>query len=143
MIILRDLRFGCRILTRNPSYAIAAIAVIGLSIGATTAVFTVVRSVLLQPLPYHDPSRLVPFRANAPGLRRYPGITGVEFHALRARTDIFEDVAAVNGVNANLTDGDSMERVAGGSATDNFLALLGVAPFAGRPSPLDSTLAIG
>jgi putative ABC transport system permease protein len=133
MIILRDLRFGCRILTRNPSYAIAAIAVIGLSIGATTAVFTVVRAVLLQPLPYHDPSRLVLFRADAPGLRRYPGITGVEFHALRARTDIFEDVAAVNGVNANLTDGDSMERVAGGSATDNFLALLGVAPFAGRP----------
>ena len=111
-----------------------------LGIGASTAVFTVVRAVLLQPLPYREPNRLVLFRADAP-YSRYPGITGDEFYALRERTDIFEDVAAINGVNANLTDGDEMERVAGGSATDNFLALLGVAPAAGRP--LSSRLDFG
>lgn len=133
MNLLRDVRYGLRILARNPSYAAAALAVMALGIGASTAVFTVVRAVLLQPLPYREPNRLVLFRADAPGYTRYPGITGDEFYALRDRTDIFEDVAAINGVNANLTDGDDMERVAGGSATDNFLALLGVAPAAGRP----------
>jgi putative ABC transport system permease protein len=133
MNLLRDLRHGLRILARNPSYAAAALGVAALGIGATSAVFTVVRAVLLQPLPYRDPGRLVLFRADAPGLTRHPGVTGAEFHALRARTDLFEDVAAVNGVNANLTDGDDMERVAGGSATDNFLPLLGVPPLAGRP----------
>jgi predicted permease len=131
--LLRDFRYGLRILGRNPSYAVAAVGVVALGIGASTAVFTIVRAVLLQPLPYRDPARLVIFRADAPGYTRHPGIIGAEFSALRARTDLFEDVAAVNGVNANLTDGDQMERVAGGSATDNFLPLLGVAPYAGRP----------
>jgi len=133
MNVLRDVRYGLRILARNPSYAAAALAVMALGIGASTAVFTVVRAVLLQPLPYREPDRLVLFRADAPGFERYPGITGNEFHALQERTDLFEDVAAINGVNANLTDGDAMERVAGGSATDNFLPLLGVAPAACRP----------
>lgn len=114
-------------------YAAAALAVMALGIGASTAVFTVVRAVLMQPLPYREPGRLVLFRADAPGYQRYPGITGNEFHALKERTNLFEDVAAINGVNANLTDGDEMERVAGGSATDNFLPLLGVVPAAGRP----------
>src|SRR5882724_1678689 len=134
MTLLRDLRFGVRILARNRLFAAAAIAVMALGIGASTAVFTVVRAVLIQPLPYREPDRLVLFRADAPGYAaRYPGITGEEFHALRERGDLFEDVAAINGVNASLTDGDEMERVAGGSATDNFLHILGVSPVAGRP----------
>src|SRR5256885_2496479 len=132
MNLLRDVRYGLRILARHPTYAAAALAVIALGIGASTAVYTVVRAVLIQPLPYREPGRLVLFRADAPGFAHRPGITGDEFHALRERTDLFEDVAAISGVNANLTDGDEMERVAGGSATDNFLSLLGVAPAAGR-----------
>jgi len=96
MTVLRDVRYGFRILARNPSYAAAALAVMALGIGASTAVFTVVRAVLLQPLPYREPDRLVLFRADAPGFERYPGITGNEFHALRERTDLFEDVAAIN-----------------------------------------------
>ena len=128
MNLLRDIRYGLRILARNPSYAAAALAVMALGIGASTAVFTVVRAVLLQPLPYREPNQLVLFRADAPGFARYPGLTGDEFYTLRERTDLFEDIAAINGVNANLTDGQEMERVAGGSATDNFLPLLGVAP---------------
>src|SRR5438552_1869160 len=133
MIVLRDVRYGLRILTRNPSYAAAALTVVALGIGASAAVFTVVRAVLLQPLPYRHPDRLVLFRADAPGYTWYPGITGEEFFALRARTDVFEDVAAINGVNANLTDSDEMERVAGGSATDNFIPLRGVPLLTGRP----------
>src|SRR5262249_51804205 len=98
MSVLRDLRYGLRILIRNPSYALAAVGVVALGIGATTAVFTLLRAVLLQPLPYRDPARLVIFRADAPGFTHHPGITGEEFSALRARSDLFEDVAAISGV---------------------------------------------
>src|SRR5882672_2497556 len=141
MNLLRDIRFALRLLARNKTFALAALVLVSLGIGATTAVFSVVRAVLIQPLPYREPNRLVLFRADAPGYTRYPGVTGNEFHALRERTDLFEDVAAINGVNANLTDGAEMERVAGGSATDDFLPLLGVAPAAGRP--LSSRVDIG
>jgi len=57
--MLRDVRFGIRILRRHPSYAFAAIAVMALGVGATTAVFSVLRGVLITPLPYREPSRLV------------------------------------------------------------------------------------
>src|SRR5438067_597931 len=125
---VRDIRYALRVVVRYPAFAAAALAVLALGIGASTAVYSVIRAVLLQPLPYRDPSRLVFFRANAPGYTQYPGITGAEFAALRARGDLFEEVAAVNGVNANLTDTGDMERVAGGSVTDNFLPLLGIRP---------------
>jgi hypothetical protein len=101
----------------------------------------VVRATLLQPIPYHEPDRLVPLRADAPGYNRYPGVTGNRFHALCERTDLFEDLPAIDGVNANLTDEGDMERVAGGSATDNFLSLLGVGTAAGRP--LSAALDLG
>src|SRR5256885_9272364 len=86
MNLLRDLRFGVRILARNRGFAAAAVAVMALGIGASTAVFTVVRAVLIQPLPYREPDRLVLFRADAPGYApAHPGITGEEFHTLRER----------------------------------------------------------
>src|SRR2546428_12474169 len=70
MTALRDLRYGLRILARNPTFGAAAITVVALGIGATTAVFSGVRGVLLQPLPYREPDRLVLFRADRPGGRR-------------------------------------------------------------------------
>ena len=130
---LRDVRFSLRILTRNPSYALAAIAVVALGIGATTAVFTVVRAVLLQPLPYRDVDRLVLFRADAPGFNHRPALTLEEFDAIRERTDLFEDAAMAFQSPSSLTGVDNMERLAAASVSDNFLPLLGVAPAAGRP----------
>lgn len=132
MTFLRDLRFGVRILVRNPSYAAAAIAVVALGIGATTAVFTVVRAVLLQPLPYRDVDRLVLFRAHAPGFDDQPVLTPDEFHAIQDRRDLFEDVATANESAASLTGVDDMERISSAMISDNFLPLFGVAPAAGR-----------
>src|SRR3989442_14508364 len=106
MNLLRDLRFGLRMLTRAPSYAIAALAVVSLGIGATTAVFSVVRGVLLQPLPYREPDRLVLFRADGPGFAREALVTGEELAAIRDRTDLFESVAVINQSEGNLTSPD-------------------------------------
>lgn len=63
MNLLRDLRYGVRLLGRNPLFAAAAIALVALGIASTTVVFTVVRAVLLRPPPYRDPDGLVALRA--------------------------------------------------------------------------------
>src|SRR3954468_24787963 len=132
MTILRDLRFGFRILFRNPSFSVAAVVVLALGIGATTAVFSVVRGVLLQPLPYRNVDRLVTFRADAPGLAAAPALTAEQFVALQARTDIFEEAATANESPASITGVADMERVTSASISDNFLPLFGVAPALGR-----------
>ena len=131
MGLLRDVRFSLRILSRNPLFAFAAIAVVTLGIGATTAVFSVVRGVLLERLPYRDPARLVLFRVDAPGYVHQPALTGEEFLAIRARTDLFEDAATAHESPLSLT-GPDMERVGAASIGDNFLPLIGVEPAAGR-----------
>ncbi|HEY2905265.1 MAG TPA: ABC transporter permease [Vicinamibacterales bacterium] len=132
MTFLRDFRFGLRILTRNPSYSVAALAVMALGIGATTAVFSVVRAVLLTPLPYREPNRLVLFRADGPGFSRQALLTSAERAELRGRTELFESVAVINDSEGNLTSPDDMEAVSGASASENFLGTLGVKPLIGR-----------
>jgi putative ABC transport system permease protein len=132
MNLLRDLRFGLRILTRHPTFGAAAILVVALGIGATTAVFTVVRAVLLQPLPYREPDRLVLFRANGPGVVRQALVTGDELAAIRTRPDVFESIAVINESPGNLTSPGDMEAVNAASPSDNFLETLGMRPALGR-----------
>jgi hypothetical protein len=98
--LLRDLRYAARTLLRTPGYSLIAITVIALCIGATTSLFTVVRSVLLRPLPFRDPSRLVMvyehFRdpaMNAQGFN-YNSVAPADFRDWRAQTHGFEDMAA-------------------------------------------------
>jgi putative ABC transport system permease protein len=132
MAFLRDLRFGVRILTRTPSYAAAALTVVALGIGATTAVFSVVRGVLLQPLPYREPNRIVLFRADLPGYAHQPALTAEEKIALQNRVDLFDDVAALDPSEGNLTAPDDMQAVSAASITENLLQTLGVTPYMGR-----------
>jgi hypothetical protein len=132
MNLPRDLRFGVRILTRNRLFAPASIAVIALGIGATTAVFTVVRTVLLRPLPYRDADRLVTFRADGRTVRHAPAITPEEYAALRARTDLFADLGTVNDSRISITGVADMETVPSASISDNLFALFGAAPALGR-----------
>ena len=132
MNLLRDLRYAIRGLTRNPTFAAAALTVVALGIGSSTAVFSVVRAVLLQPLPYRDPERLVLFRADGPGIVRQALVTGEELAAIRARPDVFESVAVINQSPGNLTSPNEMEAVVAASPSDNFLETLGMRPMLGR-----------
>jgi len=132
MNLLRDLRYGLRILTRNPTFAATALTVIALGIGATTAVFSVVRAVLLTPLPYRDANRLVLFRADGPGIVRQALVTGHELAAIRTRPDLFESIAVINQSPTSLTMPGDMEAVRGASPSDNLLDTLGLKPFMGR-----------
>jgi predicted permease len=132
MLLLRDFRHGARLLARHPSFAAAALAVMALGIGATTAVFTVVRAVLLRPLPYRAPDRLVLFRADGPGVAHQALLTGHELAAIRTRPDIFESIAVINQSEGNLTTPREMDAVTAASPSDNFLETLGVGPMLGR-----------
>jgi len=130
--LLRDLRHGVRILAKHPTFAMAALSVMALGIGATTAVFSVLRGVLITPLPYRDPAQLVLFRADLPGFAHQPALTSLEFAALRERADLFDDVAAAVEANGNLTAPDDMAPLNAVAVSDNFLRTLGVAPVLGR-----------
>src|SRR5712671_6239241 len=132
MNLLRDIRFAVRLLARNKTFAFAALVVVALGIGATTAVFSVVRAVLLQPLPYREPDRLVLFRADGPGVVRQALVTGDELAAIRTRPDVFESIGVVNESPGNLTSPGEMEAVTAASPSDNFLETLGMTPLVGR-----------
>ncbi len=132
-MLLANIRYAIRLLLRSPGFAVAALTVIALGIGVTTSVFTVVRAVLLTPLPYPDPARLVSVRANDPALARPGPLTMAEFAALRDRTDLFRAVATANASEGNLTAANDMESVSAASVSDELMPTLGVSTFAGRP----------
>lgn len=132
--MIRDLRYALRQLRRAPGFTLMVVAVMALGIGANVALFTVVRSVLLKPLPFAEPDRLlaiyecssdsIPFNAVAPGV-----------YAEWVRENrSFSSLAMLGGAEFNLsTDGGAMpEQLQGAAVTANMLPTLGVAPVLGR-----------
>jgi putative ABC transport system permease protein len=130
--LLRDVRYGARILVSNRGFAAAALAVLALGVGSSTAVFSVLRGVMLTPLPYREPGRLVLFRVDLPGYAHQPALTSQEYFSLRDRTDLFESVSIVNPTDVSLTDPATMLTAPAASIGDGFFETLGVAPALGR-----------
>jgi putative ABC transport system permease protein len=131
MTFFRDVRFAVRGLRRSPTFAAAALGLMAIGIGATTAVFSVVKGILLTPLPYREPNRIVLFRADLRGYSQQPLLTGEEKAALQDRTDLFESVASVYQSDGNLTSADEIRAVRAAAVSENFLETLGVAPAVG------------
>src|SRR5581483_7866081 len=138
--LLRDLRIGVRTLVRSPGFSIIAVLVMALCIGATTTLCTVVRSVLLKPLPFRDPDRLVMLyehfrdpRLNAQGFSYNPVAPG-DYYDWRAQTDGFEDMAAWRYWQFTLTGerGELPEIVEARGGTWNLFPLLGIQAARGR-----------
>ena len=93
--LLQDVRFGFRLLRRNPGFAVAAILALALGVGATTAVFTVLDRVVLRPLPYAEPDRLaMVWEADDSKGLAHERISPVNFMDYRSLTHVFEDAAA-------------------------------------------------
>jgi putative ABC transport system permease protein len=130
--LAQDATYTLRTLRRQPSFACAVIAVLVLGVGVTTAVFSVLRGVLITPLPYRDPGQLVLLRSQLPGSASAPMLTSVELAALRAQTNVFESVAAVVESEGNLTAPEHMAPASAAAVSENFLDTLGVAPLLGR-----------
>jgi putative ABC transport system permease protein len=130
---VKDVRYAARTLLRNPGFAIVAMVTIGLGIGANTAIFSVVRTVLLQPLPYDEPDELVLLwgEMRNRGVTHFP-MSPPDLAAYRDRADALEDLGAVFTFNASLTgDGDPVQ-VNAASVTPNFFDVMGISPALGR-----------
>lgn len=132
--LLQDLKYAVRMLLRTPGFAITAIVALALGIGANTAIFTVVNKVLLEPLSFPDPGRLVMLGGHTPNGNFY-GTSVPRFNVWNQQTQAFDAVAAYNqgGPGVNLTGGDRPEQLHGVSASAGYFAVFGVPMQMGRP----------
>jgi putative ABC transport system permease protein len=129
--LLEDIRFGLRLLRKNPGFTAVAILTLALGIGANAAVFSVVYAVLLRPLPYKDPSRLVVLHETTPKVGDV-SVSFPNFIDWRAASRTFAQMAAVQSVDFNLAGLTQPESISGDAVSPNFLSMMGVRPFLGR-----------
>ena len=136
--LLRDLRYGLRVLNRQRMFAAVAVLTLAIGIGATTAVFSVVNGVLLRPLAYPEPERLVALRLLAPGA---PGIADVSgdfrlspsmFFTFAEQNRAFQHVGIWYASAATVTGAGEPEQVRGVNLSHGTLQALGVTPVVGR-----------
>ena len=128
--LIRDLQYGTRLLLRAPGFSLVVILTLAIGAGATTAIFSVVNAVLLRPLPYKEPARLVMVGdAGTNGAGNTGYATFVDW---RDRSHGFEELALIRSWSPTLTTGSDPERVAGLRVSWNYFRLLGVAPATGR-----------
>ncbi len=131
--ILQDIRYGLRTLVRSPGFAVVAVLALALGIGANTAIFSVVNAVLLRPLPFRDPGRLMVVESSNPA-KGYPefAVSPPDFLDWKDQGRSFEGMAAFEATPFNLSEGSEPERVQGSRITAPMLGLLGVKPILGR-----------
>ena len=133
---MSDLRYAVRVLLARPGFSIVAILTLALGIGANTAIFTVVNTVLLRPLPFREPDRLVMLLEKTTQL---PTVTTSwqNFADWRDQTRSYEAVAATRPLTVTMTGNGEPERVPARMVTSTLLPMLGVAPAAGRTFAAD------
>src|SRR5262245_16024155 len=131
--LLQDLRYGARMLAKNPGFTVIAIMTLALGIGANTAIFSVINGLLLRPLPYRDPGRLAIIWTHSPGANveqdwPSPG----QYAAIVAANTVFEELAITQGGNMVLTGQGTPERLGVVSTSSNLFSILGARPALGR-----------
>src|SRR3954467_15245340 len=131
--MLSDIKIALRGLAKTPAFTAIAIVTIALAIGANSAVFSLINAVLVRPLPYHDPSRLVllweQFRSM--GLERIP-VSAPEYEDLEKEYKGVEQIAGFDYTTFNLAAGGTPERISGAVVSPALFPLLGTEPIAGR-----------
>ena len=127
----RDLRYGLRGLIRSPGFTLIAILVLAVGIGANTAIFSVVNGVLLRPLPFRDPDRLVMVRDLQPPSDETP-MDYDEFRDWREQEQLFEEVSGFFNANYTLTGSGEPEELRCVRTSANLFPMLGVVPSLGR-----------
>ena len=129
----RDVRYGLRTLRRNPMFTAVALLTLALGIGANTAIFTLVRSVLLRPLPFPDPDALYVISHASPGPRwLYPDMSDRGYLGFREATSAFQTLATFTSAECTLTGAGDATRLHGAAVTTDFFRVLGVNAAAGR-----------
>ena len=131
--LLRDLRFGLRMLARNPGFTAVAIITMALGLGANTALFSVVNGVMLKSLPFQEPDRLM-FVLETNAKFPAPGVSAssLNYRDWKEQARSFESIAARQGFAGNFTSSERPEKITGEKVTWDYFPTLGVAPIAGR-----------
>jgi len=129
--LAQDLRFGCRTLLKSPGFTAVAIATLALSLGANTAIFTLVNAVLLKPLPYPEPERIVRVMEKRPD-GGDNGISTLNFLDWQKQNQCFESLAARTGGSVSLTGIEDPVQIPGSRVTAQFFNIYGVKPALGR-----------
>jgi putative ABC transport system permease protein len=131
----QDVRIAFRVLRTSPGFSFAAIGTLALTIGANTAIFSVVYAALLKPLPYPNPDELVAISLKVPTIQtRFPTVAmrPADFEEFHRTNQAFSEMAAIRDRNFNLTGGGEPERLYGARVSANLFSLLGVQPALGR-----------
>src|ERR1700722_4809649 len=133
----QDVRYALRTLRKSPAFALVCVLTLGLGIGASTAIFSVVNGVLLRPLPYPNHERLVPIGEKHPGngcglCGSFGNATYANFNDLERAASTVENISAFREWSFNLTSDGEPEQVAGALVSGNFFAALGSKPVLGR-----------
>jgi predicted permease len=127
--LLRDTRYGCRMIARSPGFSLVVVLTLALVIGANATVFSVIHAVLWRDLPYPEAERLVVVDADVRGVAA-AGLAGGEAADLRQEPGLFDGLAKISSVDAHVIEAGDWERVAAASAGDDALRLLGGSPVA-------------
>jgi putative ABC transport system permease protein len=129
--LLQDLRYGSRTLRKSPGFTVIALLTLALGIGANTAIFSILYGILLRPLPYKDPARLIVLHETTPKVGTV-SVSYPDFLDWRAQNTAFSEMAAVNSIGFNLSGINQPENVSGQAVSANFLSMLGMRPLFGR-----------
>jgi putative ABC transport system permease protein len=134
--LFSDLRLGFRVLLRNPGFSVTAILLLALGIGANTAIFSVVNAVLLRPLPYQDPSRIMQIW-HVPPAKSFPGMTlfsvsPANYLDWQSQNHSFEEMAAYGGARFNVGGKERPESIQAATVAPSFFSILRVQPLLGR-----------
>ena len=134
--VLQDIRFGLRMLRRNPGFTAVAVLTLVLGIGANTAIFSVVNAILLRPLPFPDPGHLMmiwhtPPQKSFPGVARFV-VSPANYLDWRDQNHVFDQIAAIGFRSLTLTGMGQPESVTGAAVSADFFSVLRVRPSAGR-----------
>lgn len=129
---IQDLRYGARMLMKKPGFTFVAVLTLGLGIGANTAIFSLVNTVLLRPLPIAQPEQVVTLNNGVPGRGSFPLMGYAEYKDYRDRNQSLAGLAAFSGTPVSLSSNGISERVSSFHVTGNYFSLLGVGASLGR-----------
>src|SRR6185295_12767680 len=129
----QDIRYGLHQLFKQPGFTVVAVLTLAIGVGANSAIFSIVNSLLLNPLPYRDSDQLAIIWSHSPGANvdkdwPSPG----QFEAIKANSTVFEDIAIVHGRSLNVGGLSNPMRAGAIAASSNLLPLLGAKPLMGR-----------
>jgi putative ABC transport system permease protein len=130
--LFQDLRYALRQLRKSPGFAVVAVTTLALGIGANSAIFSVIDAVLLRPLPFHDPSRLVAVKTTEPGRLDNIGVSYPAFLDWRSRNHVLDGISAFRVDDFTITGRAEPAHLTGAVVSANMFSVLGVAPVIGR-----------